>query len=182
LFCLPAGDGAQCPFNVTPSTTSCDCANGTYWNGGSCVAKKLIDIPCFWDCECNTDAGLSCLNMSCVCPTKYTWSTISSLCITQLNYTESGCTNSSQCDTAQDLICYLSGSPCNCPMNSSLNMCDCSPPQYYDYTLSSCQPPNSYNETCEGDYMCDSSLGLFCQLNVSSDTNCSCPEPARESK
>jgi hypothetical protein len=40
LFCLVAGKGAQCPFNATANSTSCDCANGTYWTGGPCVTKK----------------------------------------------------------------------------------------------------------------------------------------------
>jgi len=182
LFCLSAGVGSQCPFNVTANTTSCDCANGTYWNGGSCIAKKTINTPCFWNCECNSVAGLQCLNMSCVCAQKYSWSTVASSCEGQLNYTQSGCTNTSQCDTTQGLICYLSGPECNCPMNSSINMCNCLTTQYYDSNLTSCQTLQLYNETCFGNYMCDSSLGLFCQLNVSSATNCSCPEPIRASK
>ena len=67
-------------------------------------------------------------------------------------------------------------------MNSSINMCDCLTTQYYDYNLTSCQTRKLYNETCLDNYMCDSTLGLFCQLNVSNATDCSCPEPIRSSK
>jgi hypothetical protein len=182
LFCLLAGQGAQCPFNATANSTSCDCANGTYWTGGSCVSKKTINAPCFWNCECNSDAGLQCLNMSCVCPTSNSWSTGSSTCSTQKNYTQSPCFNTSECDAAQGLICYLSGLPCNCPVNSSIQMCDCPTNSYYDYDLASCQSLNLYNETCNASYMCDSALGLFCQTILSNATNCSCPEPIRLSK
>lgn len=181
LFCLSAGIGSQCPFNVTPSTTSCDCVNETYWNGGSCVSKKTINSPCFWNCECNLLAGLQCLNMSCVCPKKTFWSTTTSTCENQRNYTQS-CSNTSECDTTQYLTCYISGSACNCPQNSTAGMCDCLTTQYYDYNLTSCQTTRLYNETCYADYMCDSTVGLFCQLTVSSTNNCSCPEPVRLSK
>jgi hypothetical protein len=182
LFCLSAGQGAQCPFNVTANSTSCDCANGTYWNGGSCVTKKTINAACFWNCECNSVAGLQCLNMTCVCPKKYSWSTSLSSCQPQMNYTNTVCTNTTQCDATQGLICYLSGSSCNCPSTSSLGMCDCLTTQYYDYNLTSCQISKLYNDTCYGNYMCDSTLGLFCQLSISNTTNCSCPEPIRLSK
>lgn len=180
LSCLSAGLGSQCPFNVTPNATSCDCANGTYWNGGSCVSKKTIDASCFWDCECNLDAGLQCLNMSCVCPKKTFWST-ASLCENQRNYTNA-CTNTSQCDTTQGLMCNLAGSICNCPQNSVSNMCDCLPTQYYDYNLTSCQYLHLYNDNCTANYMCDTSVGLLCQLTNSSTANCSCPEPIRSGK
>jgi hypothetical protein len=182
LLCQPAGSGSQCPFNVTANSTSCDCVNGTYWNGGSCADKKSINVPCFWNCECNSSAGLQCLNMSCVCPQKTSWVTQSSLCEGQLNYTQSPCYNNTECDTTQGLTCYLSGSACNCPRNSSYNMCDCLPGQYYDYNLTSCQTASFYNETCTGNYMCDSTLGLFCQTTISNATNCSCPQPIRLSK
>jgi hypothetical protein len=179
LFCLPAGQGAQCPFNVTANSVSCDCANGTYWNGGSCVTKKTFNSTCFWNCECDATAGLQCLNMSCVCPNKYFWSTPS--CGTQQNYTKT-CYSASECDLTQGLTCYLSGSPCNCPMNSSIDMCDCLTTQYYDYNVTSCQTLKLYNETCYGSFMCESALGLFCQTSISNATNCSCPEPIRLSK
>jgi hypothetical protein len=122
--------------------------------------------------------------MSCVCPQKFSWSSaaLPPSCEGQLNYTQTGCTNTSQCDTTQGLVCYLSGQQCNCPITSSINMCDCLTTQYYDYNLTSCQTLQLYNETCIGDYMCDSALGLFCQTSVSSATNCSCPEPVRASE
>ncbi|CAF3771869.1 unnamed protein product [Adineta steineri] len=179
LQCLFAGDGSQCPFNATANTTSCECANGTYWNGGSCVTKKSINIACYWSCECNTDAGLQCLNLTCVCPSKQYWSTQTSSCEAQKNYTETSCSNTTQCDSTQGLTCYLSGSACNCPITSSVNMCDCLSTQYYDYNLTSCQTLQLYNDTCYGNYMCDSTVGLFCQLNTNSAANCSCPEPIR---
>jgi hypothetical protein len=184
LFCLTAGLGAQCPFNATANSSSCDCANGTYWNGGSCASVKIINAPCFWNCECDTNAGLQCLNSSCTCPKFNYWSSGSVACLQQKNYTQSLCYNNSECDSTQGLICYLPGSqsPCNCPNSSSAYMCDCLTSQYYDYTLTSCQTLELYNETCFGNYMCDSSLGLFCQMNVSNATNCSCPEPIRLSK
>ncbi len=184
LFCLAAGEGAQCPFNATANSTSCDCANGTYWTGGSCATKKTINAACFWNCECNSDVGLQCLNMSCVCPNKYSWSTSTSpsSCVTQKTYTQSPCYNTSECDSTQGLTCYLSGSECNCPSNSSIHMCDCLTSQYYDYNLTSCQTLQLYNETCYGNYMCDSTLGLFCQMSINNATNCSCPEPIRLSK
>lgn len=165
--------------SVPANTTSCDCTNGTYWNGGSCVSTKTINAPCFWNCECNSAAGLQCLNNSCVCPQKTHWSV--SLCETQMNYTQT-CSNNSDCNAVEGLTCYLSGPQCNCPMNSSSNMCDCLTTQYYDYNLTSCQAARLYNETCYANYMCDSTLGLFCQTTLSSATNCSCPEPIRLSK
>ena len=181
LFCLSDGLGSQCPFNVTPSATSCDCANGTYWTGGSCATKKSINKPCFWNCECDLMAGLQCLNMSCVCPKKSFWSTTTLSCEDQKNYTDT-CSNTSDCDTTQGLTCYLSGATCNCPQISTLNTCDCSLTQYYDYNLTSCQSSRLYNDTCYADYMCDSSVGLFCQTTINSALNCSCPEPIRISK
>ncbi|UJR26526.1 hypothetical protein I4U23_007849 [Adineta vaga] len=181
LYCLTPGQGSQCPFNATSSSTSCDCTNGTYWNGGSCVSKKLINTACFWNCECDSDRGLSCLNMTCLCPTKYYWSTLTNppACVPQKNYTDTTCFNTSECDTTQGLTCYLSGTSCNCPQPSVIKMCDCLTTQYYDSNLTSCQTLQLYNETCYGSYMCDNTVGLFCQTNVSSATNCSCPEPIR---
>ncbi len=61
-------------------------------------------------------------------------------------------------------------------------MCDCLTSQYYDYNLTSCQTLQLYNETCYGKYMCDSTLGLFCQMSISNATNRSCPEPTHLSK
>jgi hypothetical protein len=182
LFCLAAGTGAQCPFNATAASYTCECANGTYWSGGSCVTAKTINAACFWSCECNAAVGLQCLNMSCVCPKKFYWSTSLSSCEPQKNYTQTTCANTSQCDTTQGLTCYLSGSSCNCPINSTIGMCDCLDTQYYDYNLTSCQTLQLYNETCYYSYMCDSSLGLFCQTTLNSALNCSCPEPIRSSK
>lgn len=180
LYCLRDGQGSQCPFNVTVNAASCDCANGTYWNGGSCVAKKSYNVPCFWNCECNSNLSLQCLNMTCVCPSKFHWSTSTSSCAPQLNYTQGPCSNSSDCDTSQGLTCSLPGmTPCNCPMPSVNNTCDCLPTQFYDSNLTSCQALHLYNDTCDGNYMCDWTVGLFCQLNLTSTMNCSCPEPAR---
>lgn len=183
LYCLQDGQGTQCPFSMPVNATSCDCANGTYWNGGSCVSKKSYDSSCFWPCECNNDVGLQCLNMSCLCPSKFYWSTSTSMCEPQKNYTEGPCTNTTHCDTTQGLVCYSSGmTACNCPASSTLNTCDCLPTQFYDYNLTSCQKLHLYNESCLDNYMCDSTVGLFCQMTLSSSTNCSCPEPIRLSK
>ncbi len=182
LYCLSAGEGSQCPYNVTAGTTSCDCANGTYWNGGSCVTKKISNASCFWNCECNTAAGLQCLNTSCTCPQKTHWSSLLSSCVSQLNYTQP-CSTTADCDASQGLICYTSGgTQCNCPVTSTLNTCDCVTSQFYDYNRTSCQSALLYNETCYSNYMCDSTLGLFCQTTISSAANCSCPEPIRLSK
>lgn len=180
LQCLPAGTGSQCPLNATAASYTCDCVNGTYWNGGSCVSKKTSNSSCFWNCECDSSVGLRCLNSSCVCPQTQYW--LGGSCGKQLNYTQMTCTNNSQCDETQGLICYRSGSACNCPQNSSIGMCDCSSGQFYDTNMTSCQSLRIYNETCYGNYMCDSSVGLFCQTNLLNATNCSCPEPVRPSK
>ena len=182
LVCQAAGRGTQCPFNATVGAETCDCLNGTYWNGGSCVQEKTINDACFWDCECHRTVGLRCFNMSCVCPAKYYWSSMTSQCLPQLNYTQTGCTNTTECDLTQGLTCFLSGTPCNCPNNSTVGMCDCSTTHYYDGNSSTCQTLHLYNDTCYGDYMCDRTLGLFCQVNVTSALNCSCPEPVRQCK
>lgn len=117
--------------------------------------------------------------MSCVCPKKTSWSMGS--CSPQKNYSQP-CSNNTDCDTTQGLTCYLSGSPCNCPTNSTIGTCDCLESQYYDYNMTSCQAAGLYNETCTDNYMCDSTLGLFCQVTPTAATNCSCPEPVRASK
>ncbi|CAF1544843.1 unnamed protein product [Adineta ricciae] len=180
LSCVAAGQGSQCPFNATASW-SCDCANLTYWNGGSCVSKKLVDTSCFWNCECDSDRGLSCLNMTCLCPKYYYWSTVENppACVLQKNYSETQCFNTTQCDSTQGLTCYLSGTACNCPTTSVINMCDCLPTQYYDYSRLSCQNLLLYNDSCTANYMCNSNVGLFCQTSVNNANNCSCPETSR---
>lgn len=92
-----------------------------------------------------------------------------------LKYGMIGCLNDTDCDQTGLLSCN-NGVSCNCPLISTIEMCDCTSNKTY-WNGSSCQPLGNYGDTCLNSlssYMCKTlSQGTLCS-NSTGDFRCEC--------
>ena len=90
------------------------------------------------------------------------------------------CTNTYQCQDYQGLFCENVSNQCNCPVSSTIGMCDCprsvSSEFYWDGTK--CQNATEYGLSCSNastSYQCMTMTeGTICSLSGSSYI-CQCP-------
>lgn len=95
-----------------------------------------------------------------------------------LSYGEIGCRYDFDCSLNKSLICNT-GSMCNCPSASQVNMCDCirmiNSEFYWDG--SSCKPAVAYDNICKNastSYMCQSlTQGTICNGTIN-NFKCQC--------
>lgn len=98
----------------------------------TCSFKTFNNTRCSETRSCRNDLGLTCLNGLCQCSSPLFW--YSGQCSFPLSYNIMGCTDNSHCQSTLGLICngYPSITNCNCPITSSIGMCDCPEDKYWN--------------------------------------------------
>jgi hypothetical protein len=117
---------------------------------------------------CNTQLGLICdtFSQTCICPPLTYWSY--ARCETASTY--SGyCDQNTTCNTQVGLFCRLPGpyAACDCPLQSKLYTCDCTPGQTWVTATSmngtsACMNQGAYSGNCTTSSQCPQTLNLVC--------------------
>lgn len=158
-------------------TVGCRCQRYTFFQSSTstCNNQKMNNAVCSSDHECRQDLGLACKNNICTCSSSdYSWSAKSLKC--KLTYAKFLCSTDLDCNDSENLFCRLSGE-CNCPLTSSIRMCDCFRNQtnesYWNQT--SCVPAKTYKSSCSVSYQCKTlSENTIC----SNRNQCECSDDA----
>ncbi|CAF0917034.1 unnamed protein product [Brachionus calyciflorus] len=134
---------------------------------------NYLQGPCSSDLNCKQ--GLICdpTSQVCVCKLGHTWSNLQAKC--KLTYNQGICSNSSDCNLSEDLICANELNYCSCPIRSEIGKCDCIRTQgnekYWDSDLNKCVSVLSYKASCTSDYMCKNLTELTKCINGVCDCN-----------
>ncbi|CAF1317696.1 unnamed protein product [Rotaria sordida] len=162
--------------NLYCLSNRCACVSNYYWNGSSCVPKKLG-----WQTCNNVTTGASALpcddtlslycysNSTCQCPNTMYWDINYQQCETKRLYGDI-CNADFYCNETLNFICPTLPGTCNCPAWSNDYTCDCQPNWFYDGLQ--CIQRKSINGTCLGTYACDRNTPLVCFSGL-----CLCPTP-----
>ncbi|RNA27012.1 hypothetical protein BpHYR1_047362 [Brachionus plicatilis] len=156
-------------------TYGCRCQRYTFFQSttSSCSNQNLASAKCTRDNECRQDLALTCQSGICACASSdFNWSSKSFKC--KLTYAKSACSLDSDCNDSENLICRLSNE-CNCPISSTIRMCDCirnqTSEQYWNG--SSCVQSIAFQSPCSASYQCRT---LTESTVCSSGNRCECPD------
>lgn len=162
--------------NLQCIANRCDCSSDSFWNGTTCVSKKLGWQTCNnrtsgpTALPCDNTLGLYChSNATCQCPNTMFWEINDQTCETKRMYGDI-CNGDFYCNETLNFICPPTPGTCNCPSWSNDYTCDCRPNWFYDGFQ--CTQRGSINATCEGTYACDRNTTLVCFSGL-----CVCPTP-----
>jgi hypothetical protein len=158
--------------------SKCQCNATEYFDSSvlACVNKKVNNEACTSSHNCRSDLGLSCQSNLCQCDLgQQFWLPSASMCVSLLNYTQTGCSADSHCIGSLNLICNTNpvNNPCSCPTTSISSMCDCRRifgSEFY-WHGTSCVPAKTFGDTCSSlSYQCQTKTqGTLC---ISSICNC----------